>query len=340
MTKVRVPIAGAPGKVALIDLDPPGRAVLGKNVYIVLPDGTEALLDQNDILNGDPQPAPQVVITPQASSTSTPTSNTPLSKPVAKAKSYSLLAKPAAPTRAGTGSNIPIGPASGDLGGNYPSPTVPKLPRYLGTTTNVSNAYTSGTAPVAGYVSGVLYTAKFNAANTGAATLDGHAIYKNGAALTGAEIAANAMIALTYDGTQFNMTGDGAGPTVTQYGSLFASFSNGGLAIVSGATTDDYVVPNFNGTITGYTIGNVNNATDVGTITIDILHATAATIPVFTSMTAAATPTLSTSTNTTKTSTTLTGWTTSIVKGDFYKFRVTACANCTKGRLDIAVTKT
>lgn len=57
-------------------------------------------------------------------------------------------------------------------------------------------------------------------------------------------------------------------------------------------------------------------------------------------MTASATPTLSTTTDITNTSTTLTGWTLSIVKGDFYKFVVTACTNCTKGRLDIMITKT
>ena len=83
--------------------------------------------------------------------------------------------------------------------------------RNLGTTTNVGNAYTAGAPPAGGYVPGKLYYAKFNIANTGAATLDGHNVYKNSAALTGGEIPTGAFIGLQWDGAVFNMTGDGGG---------------------------------------------------------------------------------------------------------------------------------
>jgi len=97
---------------------------------------------------------------------------------------------------------------------------------YIGTTTNTGNTYTSASPPT--YTTGVLYVAQFNAANTGAATLDSKSIYKNGAALTGGEIAANAMIALLYDGTQFNMTGDGRGSGGGTGWTLVASWTYGG----------------------------------------------------------------------------------------------------------------
>jgi hypothetical protein len=88
---------------------------------------------------------------------------------------------------------------------------------YVGTTSNSGNTYTATPSPAVGsYGTGTVYVAQFNAANTGASTLNisglgAKNVYLNGAALTGAEIAANAMIALTYDGTRFNMTGDGRG---------------------------------------------------------------------------------------------------------------------------------
>lgn len=95
--------------------------------------------------------------------------------------------------------------------------TGPSGASYVGTTTNSGNTYTATPSPAVGsYVTGTVYVAQFNAANTGATTLNisglgAKNVYLNGAALTSAEIAANAMIALTYDGTQFNMTGDGRG---------------------------------------------------------------------------------------------------------------------------------
>jgi len=88
---------------------------------------------------------------------------------------------------------------------------------YVGTTTNSGNAYTATPSPaIASYITGTLYTAQFNAANTGAVTLNisglgAKNVYKNNAALTGAEITAGMTLALTYDGTQFQFTGDGGG---------------------------------------------------------------------------------------------------------------------------------
>lgn len=108
----------------------------------------------------------------------------------------------------------PFGLGTG--GGGGAGPTGPTGSTYVGTTTNTGNAYVATPSPALGAYTNGLYIAQFNASNTGATTLNisglgAKNVYLNGAALTGGEIAANAMTAVTYDGTQFNMTGDGRG---------------------------------------------------------------------------------------------------------------------------------
>lgn len=76
---------------------------------------------------------------------------------------------------------------------------------YIGTTTNVGNAYTSGSPPVGGYAANILYACTFNATNTGASTLDGYTIQRNGAALVGGEIGANSTILLLFTGILFQL---------------------------------------------------------------------------------------------------------------------------------------
>lgn len=99
--------------------------------------------------------------------------------------------------------------------------TISITPIYIGTTTNVGNAYTAGTPPVGGYVVNNIYNATFNVANTSASTLDGHVMHKNGIALVGGEIFANADMLLRWDGTQFNFAGDG-GTTIAQVRAITA----------------------------------------------------------------------------------------------------------------------
>lgn len=120
---------------------------------------------------------------------------------------------------AGTSIIGPQGPQGVDGSAGAAGPTGPpgaNASVYVGVTTNSGNAYTATPSPaITSYVAGTLYTAQFNAANTGATTLNISGlgalnVYKNGAALAGGEIVANASIALTYDGTRLNMTGDGS----------------------------------------------------------------------------------------------------------------------------------
>jgi hypothetical protein len=82
----------------------------------------------------------------------------------------------------------------------------------LTTSTNVSNAY-SVTGAITSYVTGFTIAVKFNAANTGPATLTVNgisaiAIKKNGTdALVSGDIAANQIYILQYDGTNFQLVG-------------------------------------------------------------------------------------------------------------------------------------
>lgn len=76
---------------------------------------------------------------------------------------------------------------------------------YIGVTTNVGNTYTAGSPPVGGYAANILYACTFNATNTGASTLDGYIIQRNGAALVGGEIGANSNILLLFTGILFQL---------------------------------------------------------------------------------------------------------------------------------------
>ncbi len=79
---------------------------------------------------------------------------------------------------------------------------------FLGTTTNVSNAYTAGISLAATALTvGTLWWAKINAENSGASTLaitgvtGTPSIYANGAALVGGEMLANQYCLFEWDGT-------------------------------------------------------------------------------------------------------------------------------------------
>lgn len=88
---------------------------------------------------------------------------------------------------------------------------------YVGVTSNVGNAYTAApSTPFTVYVDGQQYSAKFNAANTGPATIEISGLgpkdlYKNGAALSSGDIAANGLISFTYLAAddRCHLTGDG-----------------------------------------------------------------------------------------------------------------------------------
>jgi hypothetical protein len=107
----------------------------------------------------------------------------------------------------------------------------------LTTSTNVSNAY-SVTGGITAYAAGFTIFVKFNAANTGAATLNVNslgaiAIKKNGAeALITDDIAANQIYILQYDGTNFQIAGR-HGASKAYVDTQVASVSSGNIATVS-----------------------------------------------------------------------------------------------------------
>lgn len=89
---------------------------------------------------------------------------------------------------------------------------VPGVEVAYGLTTNTSNAYSVNTSPaITTLATGQVYSIKFNAANTGAATLNVGAsgataiVDRGGGALVGGEIVANRTYPLVYNGTNFNL---------------------------------------------------------------------------------------------------------------------------------------
>jgi hypothetical protein len=52
--KAKVLIANGGGRVIDVDSDPPGTAVLGKNVFYLATDGSLVLIDPTDVLNNTP----------------------------------------------------------------------------------------------------------------------------------------------------------------------------------------------------------------------------------------------------------------------------------------------
>lgn len=133
---------------------------------------------------------------------------------------------------------------------------------YIGVTTNVGNAYTAGSPPVGGYAANILYDCTFNATNTGAATLDGHTLLRNGVALSGGEFAANSDVLLRFDGTNFELMNYAispgapgpAGPTGPT-GPTGATGATGATGPTSGALLSHNVVT----TGTSYTVSASTN---------------------------------------------------------------------------------
>jgi hypothetical protein len=90
------------------------------------------------------------------------------------------------------------------------------LPLVVGATSGTNTYIATPSPALAAYITDKPYIVQVVNANTGAATLNisglgAKNIYKNGAALAGGEIDTGAWVLLTYDGTQFQMTGDGGG---------------------------------------------------------------------------------------------------------------------------------
>lgn len=141
---------------------------------------------------------------------------------------------------------------------------VPGVEAAYGLTTNVSNAYSVTTSPaVTVLATGQIFSIKFNAANTGAATLNvggsgaTSITSRDGNALTGGEIIANRTYALVYNGTTFSFLAQ-----------LFPESSYG----VTTNSTNAYSVttsPTFGALKTGQTLYIQFNAANTGSITLN-----------------------------------------------------------------------
>ena len=143
--------------------------------------------------------------------------------------------------------------------------TVPSgVEAAYGLTTNSTNAYSVTTSPaVTALATGQLFSIKFNAANTGAATLNVGGsgataiVTRDGNALTGGEIIANRTYGLVYNGTNFTF--------------LAQLFPENSYGATTGGTTAYSVTttPTFGFLKSGQTIYAQFNAINTGAITLN-----------------------------------------------------------------------
>lgn len=117
---------------------------------------------------------------------------------------------------------------------------------------------------------------------------------------------------------------------------IAVQFGDGANAIDIGTERDQWIECNFDGTIEGWSLlGDVS-----GSLTVDIWKDTYANYPpvVGDSITASATPALSSQQK--NQSSTLTGWTTTITRGDVLKFHVSGATTVKAATLSLRIVKT
>jgi hypothetical protein len=115
------------------------------------------------------------------------------------------------------------------------------------------------------------------------------------------------------------MIGVGGGDTSGQF---IAGWDGGGSALAAGSAVD--IVAPFTGTITSWTMLPDQS----GSAVVDIATDTYAGYPTFTSIVAAAPPTLATAAK--ATDSTLTGWTIAVTAGDLLRFTLSSASTVTR----------
>lgn len=150
---------------------------------------------------------------------------------------------------------------------------------YGGTAGGTANAITFSVTPaITAYTSGQRFLFIAAGTNTNTTTVNVNSvgaknIFKNGIALVGGEIVSGKLYEITYDGTQFNITGVAAGvnnmadyvlqrPLLKDYGEVVSN-----LGSVSGAVTLDISTANhFSMTLTGNVTLTVTNPSPTGNL--------------------------------------------------------------------------
>lgn len=202
-----------------------------------------------------------------------------------------------------------------------------------------TNAYAVTLIPsISAYTTGLMVTFKTASTNTGAATLavnglTATAIKKQGStALSSGDLQSGQIVTVIYDGTNFQIIGDGGGASTTT-SSIEFIIDGGGSTITTGIK-GDLEIP-FAATITAATL----LADQSGSIVVNIWKNTYANYPpvVGNKITASAPPTISSATK--AQDTTLTGWTTSISAGDTLRFNVDSVTTITRVVLSLKITK-
>jgi len=115
-------------------------------------------------------------------------------------------------------------------------------------------------------------------------------------------------------------------------GEIAGSFDGGGIVVT--VNSNATVQINFDGTISSVTM----LSDQVGNAVVDVQKATYASYPTFSSITAAAKPTLTASNK--SFDNVLTGWTTTFSTGDIFKFNVNSCSSITKLLCSLNITRT
>lgn len=198
-------------------------------------------------------------------------------------------------------------------------------------------------AKIKSYVTGQRFSVIFTNGNTGAATINinslgAKAIKKNvNQALAAGDIPAGKYVDIGYDGTNFQLLGSSSIDlsNLSKSGVGIVIDGQGGVIATGGYGP---VISHKAGTITGWTILEISDTPNSGSIVVDVWKDTYANFPPTVADTIAGTekPTLSTQTK--NQDLTLTTWTTSVAAGDMFKFKVESATGVYKILIIIHIT--